>query len=670
LIVSYCNIPIPQVALVGNPNCGKTSLFNRLTGDDQRVGNWSGVTLSEKAGRVIAENGEVELIDLPGLYAILGSTSELGIDEKLSCDYLASQQPDCILNIVDAANLERNLYLTLQLLEQERPLIVIIHRVDLLHQQGKRINCRILSEFLGCPVFAMSCEIESVYNTQYIDEFKKQLVIFSTKHKNNKGAGSNSFKIDYPEFIEKLIGVSRAQSLSILEQQSQNDADIIIAQTRYNYIEKILAACVHMHSACTYNLKNNNNERSLGALVQKENSIKEPGIKQIDRLLLHRIWGIPIFLAVMYALFLFAINFGGAFQEFFDRGSNAIFVEGLAQALSALHFPVWLIAIVAAGLGRGINTLVTFIPVIGAMFFALSFLEESGYMARVAFVMDKLMQAIGLPGKSFVPMIIGFGCNVPAIMSTRTLERKRDRILTVIMSPFMSCGARLAIFTLFVAAFFPQGGQNIVFLLYLIGIIMALLTGLLLKKTLLQGAPSIMVLELPVFRMPSIKSISMHAFRRLKRFLKNASTLILPICMIIGTLNSISIKGELLLEADTQQDSLLAYAGKSLTPIFAPMGIKPDNWPATVGLCTGVLAKELVIGTLNSLYSQTAVQTQVVQEQAQLDIVHELQLALYSIPDNLLALGGALKNPLESHMELPDTLNKDRVYGEMQARFD
>lgn len=630
-----------KVALIGNPNCGKTSIFNRLTGENQRVGNWSGVTVSKKIGQLISSDGAFELIDLPGIYAILKDTSESGIDEKLTCDYLQSQQPHCILNIVDAANLERNLYLTVQLLEKGHPMMIIINRMDLLEKSGQTLDCDALSKALGCRVFAMSSEIERLCNKKRIVDFKKELL------EGVQSASISHFKVHYPKEIEENLdpNKSRLEALAFLEQEAQ-DADIVIAQTRYQKIEQILAR----------------------VLSKRCPSKRQQWKSQIDHFFLHRLFGLPIFLSVMYALFIFAINVGGAFQDFFDISSHAIFVEGLANLLLQYHTPAWLVAILASGLGKGINTLVTFIPVIGAMFLALTFLEESGYMARAAFVIDRLMQAFGLPGKSFVPMIVGFGCNVPAIMGARTLEKKRDRILTVVMSPFMSCGARLAIFTLFVAAFFPEGGQNIVFLLYLIGISMAVLTGLLLKKTLLRGAPSSMVLELPLFRIPRLKNILPQAVKRLTRFIKNAAGVILPVCILIGALNSVSMTGQFISEKEAHPHSVLASIGKTLTPLFEPMGIQSENWPATVGLFSGLLAKELVVGTLNSLYTENP--HQATEVEPAFDLKASLKEAVYSIPHNLIELGGAFKNPLGAHTDLSEITDQDRVYGAMIARFD
>ena len=315
--------------------------------------------------------------------------------------------------------------------------------------------------------------------------------------------------------------------------------------------------------------------------------------------------------------------------------------------------------------GKGINTTITFIPVIGAMFLALAFLEDSGYMARAAFVIDRLMRALGLPGKSFVPMIVGFGCNVPAVMSARTLENKRDRILTVMMSPFMSCGARLAIYAVFTAAFFPVGGQNVVFSLYLIGIGMAMLTGLMFRKTILKGDPAPLVMELPPYHMPHAKALFMHAWQRLRGFVFRAGKLIIPICVLIGVLNSLNIDGAMN-SGEGDAESLLAVVGQWLTPIFAPMGIHQDNWPATVGLLTGVLAKEVVVGTLNSLYSQlghlASMPTDV------FNFWGGLREAFMSIPANLSQIGSSLGNPVLAKAPV-HTLSQD-VYGLMYQRFD
>lgn len=370
------------------------------------------------------------------------------------------------------------------------------------------------------------------------------------------------------------------ESLLIKLQETEQNLDVLLADARYQKIHEIVT------------------------LVQKKHSdASEHFTAKLDKLVLHRFLALPIFFAMMYLMFLFAINIGGAFQDFFDISTETIFVQGSGWLLQQLHAPNWVIALVANGVGKGINTTITFIPVIAAMFFFLSLLETSGYMARAAFVVDKAMRAMGLPGKSFVPMIVGFGCNVPAIMAARTLDSERDRLLTVMMSPFMSCSARLAIYAVFVAAFFPSGGHNVVFSLYLIGILMAVFTGYILRKTTLKGHASPLILELPAYHRPSLRRLLRETSLRLRFFVYRAGKLIIPICVILGGLNAITWGGGIS-SGEANTDSLLSIIGQWITPLFAPMGIHQDNWPATVGLLTGMLAKEVVVGTLNSLYAQ------------------------------------------------------------------
>jgi len=326
--------------------------------------------------------------------------------------------------------------------------------------------------------------------------------------------------------------------------------------------------------------------------------------QRLDRLVLNRVLGVPVFLLVMYLMFLLAINLGGALQPIFDLGSAAIFIHGVQWLGAVLHFPDWLTLFLAQGVGGGINTVLPLVPQIGMMYLFLSFLEDSGYMARAAFVMDRLMQAIGLPGKSFVPLIVGFGCNVPAIMGARTLDAPRERLITVMMAPFMSCGARLAIFAVFSATFFTQGGALLVFSLYLLGIVVAILTGLLLKHTLMRGDASPFVMELPVYHVPHVKSLLLQAWQRLKGFVLRAGKVIVLVSIFIGALNSFSLSGK---PVDTLTDSALASVSHVMTPLLVPIGVQPDNWQATVGLVTGAMAKEVVVGTLNTLYTAEAI---------------------------------------------------------------
>ncbi len=651
------------IGLLGNPNSGKTTLFNALTGAKQRVGNWPGVTVEQKTGEFAVDQTLIKVVDLPGVYQLNAVADAASLDEQIACDYMFSDHADLIINIIDASNLERNLYLTTQLLEMDLPVIVALNMIDVANKRGINIDTEQLAQALGCPVVALRANKkhglqalkQTIIKHHCYKQPSKSIVTYPkpvTQAVKQLGEHISQAQPAYQsiarclalrlladdDFAHKLVGESiyqRAKQQQLLIQATlDEDADIIIADARYSMIHELVSQ-----------------------VMTKGNVAQTSLTKMLDRIILHRFLGIPIFLGVMYVMFFFAINVGGAFQDFFDIGSNTLLVQGLGHWLQHLGSPTWLTAILAAGLGKGINTTITFIPVIGGMFLFLSFLEGSGYMARAAFVMDRFMRAIGLPGKSFVPMIVGFGCNVPAIMAARTLENKRDRILTILMSPFMSCGARLAIFAVFTAAFFPVGGQNIVFALYMIGILMAVVTGLILRKTLLRGEPSPLVMELPPYHLPTLRALTTQTWQRLKKFLFKAGKLIIPICMLIGALNYTH---------SDQQQSVLAAIGRTVTPVFAPMGIEQNNWPATVGLVTGILAKEVVVGTLNTLYTQAGHLH--VSHGQHFNLGHGLMMAVKSIPNNLLALKDSLLNPVLASAP-PHEVNKG-VYGVMMQRFN
>lgn len=650
------------IALVGNPNCGKTVIFNALTGSRQKIGNWSGVTVEKKSGRLTVGKQHYDVVDLPGTYSLSAVAANSGVDEYIACDYLLSNQLHAIINVVDASNLERQLYLTAQLLEMHIPVIVALNMMDIAQRRGINIDLAQLRESLGCPVIpltavrgqgitelchALLSTARPPYPPDYAFEtplqaswqaLAQQLTI-----KNLPPAWLALRLLEDDHLAKKYASAAeQAHAVSFrntLRMQLGEEADLLIADARYRWIQSLLA-------------------KSL-----KKQNLRPTLTSVLDRFILHRWLGIPLFLFVMYALFLFAINIGGAFQDFFDIGSTAIFIHGAIALLSQFHLPAWLIALIANGFGKGINTTISFIPVIGAMFLFLSLLEDSGYMARAAFVIDKLMATIGLPGKAFVPLIVGFGCNVPTVMATRTLASPRDRILTVMMAPFMSCGARLTVYTLFVTAFFPQGGALIIFSLYIIGIISAILTAFLLGSTTLKAENTPMILELPTYHWPHWRSILLSTWQRLKLFLFKAGRFIIPICMLIGFLNSVSTHGKFI-SVEANQHSLLATMGKTVTPLFYPIGIQKENWPATVGLVSGLLAKEVVVGTLNTLYAQTG---HLIQEQERFNLSTELKTALLSIPRNFSQLRHTLLNPMASKMETPDTT--PGVYGIMSHYF-
>ncbi|WP_419419554.1 Fe(2+) transporter permease subunit FeoB [Legionella sp. D16C41] len=649
-----------SILLVGNPNCGKTTLFNALTDDNQKVGNWPGVTVEKKTGLFQVNDEKIEVTDLPGIYS-LNSSVTASQDEQITAQAILSMPADIIINIIDACHLERHLYLTSQLLELGKPVIIALNMVDIAKQRGISIDLSVLAEQLNCPVVAIQAHKKigmaalqqaittssikvSCLNLSLPAELQRRINNIEKKLVENKQLPLNlaryyTFRTlegdDY--LIKTILGL---ESINLIERYP--DDDIVIADARYQAIHKLV-----------------------NLVQRKRNDSSEHFTAKLDRIILHRFLALPIFFGVMYFMFLFAINIGGALQDFFEITSSTFFVQGPEWLLTKLHSPSWLIALIAQGIGVGITTTVTFIPVIGAMFFFLALLEVSGYMARAAFVVDKIMRILGLPGKAFVPMIVGFGCNVPAIMAARTLDSDRERLLTIVMSPFMSCSARLAIYSVFVAAFFPTGGQNIVFCLYLIGILMAVLTGLLLRKTTLRGYSSPLILELPAYHRPSLKRLFKEMSIRLRYFIVRAGRLIIPVCVILSGLNAITINGGFSGEAANTQ-SILSLIGQWLTPLFSPMGININNWPATVGLLTGMLAKEVVIGSLNSLYAQLSHIDNV--HITAFNFWHSLQTAFWSIPQNLAELSHALVNPILA--SAPDNEMSQTVYGKMAQLFD
>jgi len=635
------------IGVVGNPNCGKTTLFNALTGTKQRVGNWPGVTVDKKVGEYIHKSKKIEVVDLPGIYSLSASS----LDEEVARNYILSGETDLIVNILDASNLQRNLYLTVQLLEMKIPLVVVLNMMDMAESRDIRIDVPALSKNLGCQVVPVVASrnrgigsLKSVINEaagnkaisetevaypveiqEAVDELAAVIQSINFKKKIDPHWAAVKL-LEGDRLISGFVGDAADEIINRrkkeIDEKSGDEADILVAGSRYRLINDLTKETVN---------KTPHAGRTLS--------------DRIDRIMLNRALGIPVFLAAMYLMFMITINLGGAFIDFFDIFADTLFVDGFGELLSAVGASDWLKAVFAGGLGGGIQTVATFIPPIGFMFLCLSFLEDSGYMARAAFVMDRFMRLIGLPGKSFVPMLVGFGCNVPAIMATRTLENQRDRTLTIMMNPFMSCGARLPVYALFAAAFFPTGGQNLVFVIYLIGIGFAVLTGFFLKNSLLQGEITPFVMELPPYHMPTVKGVLLRAWDRLKSFMFRAGKVIIPVVVILSFLNSMGTDGSFGNE-DTDR-SALSSIGKSITPVFAPMGITAENWPATVGIFTGIFAKEAVVGTLNAMYAHLDdAAGKEGEEEGSFDFWNGIKEAFVSIPENLAGIAGSFLDPL------------------------
>lgn len=681
------------IALAGNPNSGKTTVFNGLTGSRQRIGNWPGVTVERKEGvlsgesierflaepfvpssehpgarfdarvtetalrenpaRTKAEEGrdedreEVRVVDLPGIYSLSASSQ----DEIVARDFLLGGEVDLVVNIVDASNIQRNLFLTLQLIEMRVPTLVVLNMADVARKKGMSINVAHLSEHLGCPVVEASAVREEGMRR-----------IRSAVFDHVRDARSSTIEIRYPEPLEQaihrlyrqtapfaqMVGADgRWVALSLLEGEpwvlqrvaelTNSDAQEI--DSLRNDIEKELGEEIDIVVAdAKYGFIN-----GLSRHVTRTRIDRQTLTERVDRVVMNRFLALPIFFGVMYGVFWVTMSIGGAFIDFFDIAVGAIVVDGFAAILEMVAAPEWLTTLLAGGIGSGIQTVATFIPIIFTMFLMLALLEDSGYMARAAYVMDRFMRLIGLPGKSFVPMMVGFGCTVPAILATRTLETRRDRFITIFMSPNMSCGARLPVYALFAAAFFAQRAGTVVFSLYVIGIVVAILTGFLLKLTLFRGTPSHFVMELPPYHAPRVRFVAGEAWRRLLVFLRRAGVTITIIVTVLAVLNTFRAEAGPRQEAGAVQEShtVLSRIGRAITPVFSPMGIEQDNWPATVGLFTGIFAKEAVIGALNSLYGQSEMS---VDENA--NIAGSLKEAAATIPSNLAGALGGLTDPL------------------------
>jgi ferrous iron transport protein B len=634
------------IGVVGNPNCGKTTLFNAMTGTKQRVGNWPGVTVDRKSGEYTHGDKTIEMVDLPGIYSL----SAASIDEEVARDYILSGEPDLIVNIIDASNLERNLYLTVQLLEMQVPMVLALNMLDTARERRIEIDIPMLIKRLGCPVVPLVAskgkgikelrsEINRCAREKFVSELQVKypseiqetvevlvpLVRDAALYKKMNPRYAALKLLEGDEWIGSFVSTKalkvRDDHQQKIEDILDEEADILMADSRYGLISWLTKDA-----------------------VKKGNRVGKTVSDKIDGFVLNRVLGIPIFLVAMYLMFMVTINIGGAFIDFFDIFAGTIFVDGFGALLAGMGSPEWMTAILAGGIGGGIQTIATFIPPIGFMFLCLCFLEDSGYMARAAFVMDRFMRVIGLPGKSFVPMLVGFGCNVPAIMATRTLENQRDRFLTIMMNPFMSCGARLPVYALFAAAFFPVGGQNLVFGLYLLGIGFAVLTGLVLNSTVLKGEITPFVMELPPYHLPTTKGILLGTWDRLKTFIFRAGKVIIPVVVILSFLNTMGTDGSF--GNEDSDSSALSAIGKSITPVFAPMGITQENWPATVGIFTGIFAKEAVVGTLDAMYTQIGAAGVEETPEEVFDFRGGIKSSFTTIPENLVKVVDTLLDPL------------------------
>lgn len=585
------------LALVGNQNCGKTTLFNQLTGSNQHVGNFPGVTVDQKTGGLIGHK-DVSIVDLPGIYSLSPYTSE----EIVTRDFLLKQKPDGIINIVDATNIERNLYLTLQLIELQLPTVLALNMMDEVQANNGSIDIKHLQDALGIPVVPVSA-----VKKQGISELVEQAVHTAQSKKKPEridfctGAVHRAIhaiahliedhaqKIDIPmrfaatklvegdEPILERLGLTENEKDMIehtvkeMETELNTDREAGLADMRYQFIEDICHTCV----------------------VKPAESREYRRSIRLDTVLTHKIWAIPAFFGIMLLVFWLTFGIiGNRLSELLVMGLDSLsrFVD---NALGVYGINPVIHSLIIDGIFSGVGAVLSFVPIIVTLFFFLSILEDSGYMARVAFVMDKPLRKIGLSGRSFVPMLIGFGCTVPAVMATRTLASERDKRMTILLTPFMSCSAKLPIYALFTAAFFPKYQVVVMICLYVLGILLGILSGFLMKNTVFKGAPVPFVMELPNYRFPSVKTVLLLMWDKAKDFIQRAFTLIFLATVIIWFLQSFDIR--LNMVADSA-DSMLALIGRYLGVIFIPLGF--SDWRVGAALITGFTAKEAVISTL------------------------------------------------------------------------
>ncbi len=592
------------IALAGNPNCGKTTLFNELTGSRQHVGNWPGVTVDKKEG-IYKKNKEAVILDLPGIYSL----SPYSAEEIVARDYIVKDKPDAVIDIVDGTSIERNLYLSLQMMETRIPMVIALNMMDEVEAKGDQIDCEGLSRILGVPVVPVAARsgkglkklMEAALSVAENHQKPERLRIFGKEledviagiaatlgGKDPDESWWRAVKLaENDEVVTGSLGPTEKASVKALVDQANQcadgDAEARIADLRYQYISKVVKECVK----------------------KAHKDYVETKSDKLDKILTNRILALPIFAAVMYVMFActFSENFlfvegllsPGKWLEGVVGDLWGIGADGIVSTVEGMGASPWAVGLVASCLD-GIGSVVGFLPLVLVLFLLLSFLEDSGYMARVAFVMDRIFRHFGLSGRSFIPMLMGFGCSVPALMASRTLESDKDRKITMMITPFMSCGAKLPIYAMFAATLFADQNQTmIVFSVYMLGIVVAVLGALILNKFAFKSGASNFIMELPQYRVPALKSVLIHGGEKVKGFAVKAGTVIFASTVLIWFLSSFNFSGMCDME-----ESLLASIGNGIRWIFVPLGW--GDWRASVGVVTGWIAKENIVATFGQVF--------------------------------------------------------------------
>ncbi len=592
---------IIRVALAGNPNSGKSTLFNFLTGSRQRIGNWPGVTVERREGEFTLEGARVLVVDLPGTYAL----SCVSMDESIARDYILDARPDIIVNIIDATALERNLYLTITLLEMGVPVVVVLNMMDLVEKEGIVIDTDEISKVLDVPVIkavaTQGIGIEEA-KKQIVEQAKRAPLDFKLRYGNDirknilliqEKLETSDIALHYPprwlaiKILEKDTGITQQieqyeEGRAILrlagerarkfEQRYGYELEMSIVERRYGFLHGLIKECVSHQK------------------FQTEQRINVTD--RIDQVVINKYLGIPIFFVTMFVLFQLVFLLGNPLADVVDIVFGLL-SRGAATVLNLIHTPDFIVSLVSEGIISGVGAVVVFLPNILLLFFLISILEDSGYMARAAFVTDRVMHALGLHGKSFIPMLLGFGCSVPAIMGTRILESRKDRLLTILIIPFMSCSARMPIYILFAGAFFAQYQGWVIFGIYILGIFAAIGSAQLFKRVFFREEVAPLIMEMPPYRLPKLKGILFHTWLRGLMFLKKAGTVIVAAVIIVWLLAALPPGAEY-----GSKQSIMGYVGRGIAPILEPAGF--GNWSSAIALIFGFFAKEAVVSTLGT----------------------------------------------------------------------
>lgn len=600
-----------RYALAGNPNCGKTTLFNAVTGSNQYVGNWPGVTVEKKEGKINIGDTDATIVDLPGIYSL----SPYSMEEIVTRNYLIDEKPDLIINIVDATNLERNLYLSLQIVELGCPMVIALNMVDMLEKRKETIDFSLLSALLGIKVIPISAskgtgiqkllkaaEHEVIHardKGSHIDKHSSSPLDIYTG--NVKTAIKQIESIISKTCLEKKQPL-RWSAVKLIEGDAPTLEALDLSDTQLNCLESIVLE-----------LETNKIDREMVIADQKYKficDVREKAVKRtledghmtlsdkIDSVVTNRFLAIPLFFGLMGLIFYITFGaVGSALTGLVDNLVNVQFAGIVRDAMVSFGAADWAVGLICDGIIAGLGAVLSFFPQIFLLFFFLSILEDSGYMARAAFIMDKALHSIGLSGKSFVPMLMGFGCTVPAVMASRTLENEKDRRLTIMLTPFMSCSAKMSVYSLFIMAFFSKNRGLAVFSIYILGLIIAIICAFILQKTVLKGGHAPFVMELPPYRLPTAKTLGLHLWEKVKDFFSKAATVLLGASVVIWFCQYFSFS---LTHVENSSESILGVVGSFIAPIFAPLGF--GNWQSAVAILSGLIARESVVSTLGILY--------------------------------------------------------------------